>query len=92
MAKVFDIAATNLLKVGETTHWGGGCLEYLCLDEEVGIRAGGQYYSSDPGSSKYGDAAYGKQFCVTQVSKEARDDEKAKELWRLSSELLGVSS
>jgi protochlorophyllide reductase len=30
--KVFDVAATNLLKVGETTHWGGGALEYMvCL-------------------------------------------------------------
>ena len=27
--KVFDVAATNLLKVGETTHWGGGALEYM---------------------------------------------------------------
>jgi len=91
LTKVFDIAATNLLKVGENTHWGGGCLEYLCLDKGVGEVMGGQYYTSDPGSSKYGDAAYGNQFCVAQPSKEARDDKKAKDLWRLSAQLLGMS-
>ena len=52
---------------------------------------GGQYYTSDPGSSKYGDAAYGNQFCVAQPSKEARDDKKAKDLWMLSAKLLGMS-
>ncbi|KAL7447804.1 hypothetical protein ACHAWC_000118, partial [Mediolabrus comicus] len=34
--KVFDIAATNLLKVGETTHFGGGALEYMTLSKKVG--------------------------------------------------------
>ena len=29
--KVFDIAATNILKVGENTHWGGGALEYVSM-------------------------------------------------------------
>ena len=33
--KVFDIAATNLLKVGETTHYGG-----VTLSTEVGVRMG----------------------------------------------------
>jgi len=89
--QVFDIAATKLLKVGENTHWGGGALEYMCLDKEVGIM-GGQYYSSSPGSSKYGEAAFGEQFHLTQVSKEARDDEKARNLWKLSAKLVGVSA
>ena len=27
--QIFDLAATDLLKVGETPAWGGGCLEYM---------------------------------------------------------------
>jgi hypothetical protein len=50
----------------------------------------GLYYSSPPGSVKYGDAAYGKQFTVTTVSKEAQDDAKAKRLWELSAKELGI--
>jgi len=89
--KVFDIAATNLLKVGETTHYGGGALEYVTLSAGVGGK-GGLYYYSPPGSSKYGDSAYGKQFVASEVSKEAlaSDGEKAKRFWELSEKLVGV--
>lgn len=87
--KVFDVAATKILKVGENPHWGGGALEYMALDGTVGSK-GGLYYSSAPGSSKYGDAAFGKQFAVSKVSKEAGDDEKAKRLWELSEKLVGI--
>lgn len=85
--KVFDFAATKLLKVGETPHWGGGSLEYMALDKDVASK-GGLFYSSPPGSSKYGDDAFGKQFTVTQVSKEARDDAKAAKLWQLTEKLI----
>jgi hypothetical protein len=44
----------------------------------------GGYYSSPPGSTKYGDAAYGNQFTLDTVSKEAQDDAKAIRLWELS--------
>jgi protochlorophyllide reductase len=85
--KVFDFAATDLLKVGETPSFGGGCLAYMA--NSVDTR--GMYYSSDPGTAaKYGDAAYGKQFTVVTPSKEARDDAKAKRLWELSEKLLGI--
>jgi protochlorophyllide reductase len=89
--KVFDVAATNLLKVGETTHWGGGALEYMTLSSKVGEQ-GGAYYTSPPGSSKYGDDAFGREFKVSEVSKEARssDDGKAKRFWELSEKLVGV--
>ena len=87
--KVFDIAATNLLKVGENTHWGGGALEYMTLSSKVGEQ-GGLYYTSPPGSSKFGDAAFGKEFHASQVSKEARDDEKGKRLWELTEKLVGI--
>eukprot|EP00591_Stephanopyxis_turris_P006985 CAMPEP_0195522836 /NCGR_PEP_ID=MMETSP0794_2-20130614/21387_1 /TAXON_ID=515487 /ORGANISM="Stephanopyxis turris, Strain CCMP 815" /LENGTH=450 /DNA_ID=CAMNT_0040652685 /DNA_START=36 /DNA_END=1388 /DNA_ORIENTATION=+ len=89
--KLFDVAATNLLKVGESTHWGGGALEYMALDKTVGSK-GGFYYNSPPGSSKYGENAFGDQFNIDQVSKEAMDNSKAKRLWELSEKLVGISA
>jgi protochlorophyllide reductase len=87
LRKLFDFAATDLLKVGETPSWGGGCLTYMTTK----VNSKGLYYSSDPGSSKYGDSAYGNQFDAVDVSKEAQDDEKAKRLWELSEKALGLS-
>ena len=89
--KVFDVAATNLLKVGESISYGGGCLEYVTLSEKVGEK-GGLYYYSSPGSSKYGEEAYGKQFAVGEVSKEAHasDSGLAKRFWELSDKLVGA--
>ena len=86
--KVFDFAATSLLKVGETPHWGGGSLEFMALDKDVASKGGGLFYSSPPGSSKYGDDAFGNQFTVAEVSKEARDDAKAAKLWKLTEKLI----
>ena len=84
--KVFDFAATDLLKVGETPEFGGGCLAYM-----TGVTTQGMYYSSDPGTAaKYGDSAYGNQFAVEAPSKEAQDDGKAKRLWDLSEKALGL--
>lgn len=90
--KVFDVAATNLLKVGESISYGGGCLEYVALSEKVGEK-GGLYYYSPPGSSKYGEEAYGKQFTLGEVSNEARasDAGLAKRFWELSDKLVGAA-
>lgn len=91
--KVFDFVATDLFRVGETVHWGGGALEYMALDvKTVGSNGGGLYYTSPPGSSKYGDDAFGNQFTVANVSKEASDLEKAKKLWELSEKLVRLQS
>jgi len=84
--KLFDVAATNLFKVGETPEWGGASLAYMTT-----VDTKGQFYDSPPGSSKYGDAAFGKQFAPSSVSKEGQDDAKAERLWELSSKLLGIS-
>lgn len=78
--------ATDLAKVGETPSWGGGALDYMTT-----VATHGQYFNSDPGSSRYGDAAYGNQFTVFPVSKEAQDDDKAKQLWDLTEKLLSVT-
>jgi len=89
-SKLFDFAATDLLRVGETVPWGGGALEFMALDKSVGLN-GGLYYSSPPGSSKFGDAAYGNEFAIVEASREARDDAKAKKLWELTEHLISFS-
>ena len=86
--KLFDVVATDVFKVGETPEWGGAALEYMATQVETK----GQYYTSPPGSSKYGEAAFGKQFAVAEVSKEAQDDAKAKKLWELSEKVLGIAT
>ena len=55
------------------------------------VESKGKYYSSPPGSSKYGQEAFGNQFVVDQVSKEAQDDAKGKRLWDLTERILGIS-
>jgi len=47
--KLFDLAATDLLKVGETPEWGGGALAYMTMLDESNR---GLYYSSDPGKDE----------------------------------------
>jgi len=56
------------------------------------VQSRGKYYNSDPGSSKYGDAAYGNQFKIFDVSKEAEDDRKAARLWDLSEKVLSLAA
>lgn len=73
--------------MGETPLWGGGCLEYMTT-----LNTKGLYYSSPPGSVKYGDDAYGNQFCPTTVSQEAQDMAKAKLLWELTAKELGIAA
>jgi protochlorophyllide reductase len=85
--KLFDIAATDLFKVGETPEWGGQSLVYMTTMSSKGL-----FYNSQPGSSKYGDAAFGREFVPTEVSTEGQDDEKAKLLWDLSSYVLGIAA
>jgi hypothetical protein len=80
------VAATGIFKVGESPSYGGGCLAYMT---EVATK--GQYYSSPPGSVKYGDTAYGNQFTIDHVSREAQNDSKARRLWELSFRELGLS-
>lgn len=93
---MFDIATSKVFKVAETTSYGGGTLSYMALSPDVGkvgdTVQGGLYYDAPPGSSKYGDDAFGKQFTITNIGKEAKDDAKATELWNLSEKLVGISS
>lgn len=73
--------------MAETPEWGGGCLAYM-----VNVDTRGQFWNSSPGSSKFGDAAYGREFSPKEISKEAKDDAKARKLWKLSEELVGIKA
>lgn len=86
-SKAFGFIAETVARVAETPKWGGGCLVYMTT-----IDSRGEFWTSDPGSSKYGDAAYGREFTISPISKEATDDAKAKKLWELSERLVGIST
>jgi hypothetical protein len=73
--------------VAETPEWGGGGLAYM-----TGVTTKGDFYDSPPGSSKYGNDAFGREFTVKSASKEAKDDGKAQKLWELSEKLVGIST
>eukprot|EP00980_Cylindrotheca_fusiformis_P022566 scaffold9439_cov115-Cylindrotheca_fusiformis.AAC.11 len=83
--------STWMLITGITgSEQGGACLVYMATS--LNTQTQGKYYISPPGSSKYGNAAFGRDFVVGAVSKEAQDDDKAKKLWELSEELVGIKA
>jgi protochlorophyllide reductase len=84
-SSVFGFLATNVLRVAESPQWGGAALAYMTT-----VDTKGEYYNSPPGSSKYGEAAFGREFTIYSVSKEAQDNAKAKKLWELSEKLVGI--
>ncbi|GMI30071.1 hypothetical protein TrCOL_g3452 [Triparma columacea] len=85
--KLFDVAATDIFKVGESVSWGGGALHYMATNG--GIGRGGLYYGAKPGASRGGDGAYGTTFNVDGVSREVREgEEKQRRLWELSEKLM----
>jgi protochlorophyllide reductase len=85
-SSLFGVLATNVLKVAESPEWGGAALAYM-----TSVSTQGEYYNSPPGSSKYGQDAFGREFSIEAVSKEAQDDDKGKKLWELSDKLVGIS-
>ena len=90
--KIFNVAATNILKVAESPQYGGAALAYMTTVDSTK----GEFYDSPPGTSYKYDSkndfsgAFGKEFNVVQVSKEGRDAQKGRELWRLSEKLVGI--
>ena len=67
--KVFDVAATNLLKVGESVEWGGGALAYMALSPDLDSSRG-KYYGAKPGASKDGEAGEEKRSGGSEASRE----------------------
>lgn len=89
-SKVFGVVATNIAGVAETPEWGGASLAYMVTSEDTKTR--GEFYTAPPGSSKYGNDAFGREFTVATISKEAQDDAKAIKLWDLSEKLVGIKA
>ena len=99
--KVFDFAATKLLKVGESPSYGGQALTYMI--NKVNETHGAYYYSPPGTSAKYGEKAFQTSsnsvekdqfpiFRPAEVSIEAQDNEKARRLWELSEQLLNIKT
>jgi protochlorophyllide reductase len=85
-SSIFNVVATNVLKVAETPQYGGAALAYMTT-----VESRGEFWDSPPGTSyKSGNAAFGKEFNVSPVSKEGQVDAKAKKLWELSEKLVGI--
>lgn len=77
----FDFVATNVARFAETVEYGGGCLEFMSVSPELEGKHG-LFYSDYPP---------GKHTLVQRVpSVEARDEAKAKQLWELSEQLVGL--
>ena len=85
-SSIFNVVATNVFKVAETPQFGGAALAYMTT-----VESRGEFWDSPPGTSyKSGEAAFGKEFNVSPVSKEGQEDAKAKQLWELSEKLVGI--
>ena len=65
-------------------------MAYMATSDDT--RTQGEFWTAPPGSSKYGNDAFGREFSVETVSKEAQDDAKATKLWVLSEKLLGIKA
>ena len=76
----FD-AITRAVGVAETSQFGGSALGYLAADAALDKVSGAWYDTYPPGKH---------QLAVHDPSAEARDVQKAAELWRLSAELTRV--
>jgi len=85
---VFQFFANHVMKFGETTEWGAGCLVFMATDESTG-KMGGQYWAAPSGTSRKG-GTHEADFKPRDVNPEAMDEDNQKELWRLSAEIVGV--
>jgi len=80
-ADAFAFAARSVLRIAETTEFGGDALTFMALDPSLSDRSGLFYSAVPPGQHV---------FTERTPSPEARDAEKAAELWRLSAAIVGV--
>eukprot|EP00929_Paragymnodinium_shiwhaense_P084334 TRINITY_DN4507_c0_g4_i1.p1 TRINITY_DN4507_c0_g4~~TRINITY_DN4507_c0_g4_i1.p1 ORF type:complete len:167 (-),score=34.18 TRINITY_DN4507_c0_g4_i1:312-812(-) len=80
---VFAFAAMNVLKIGETTEFGGDCLNFMALDPSLDGKSGLFYSAQPPGKHV---------FQEKEVSDEALDDAKAKQLWAKTAAIVGVEA
>lgn len=91
-SSLFNVATSSIFKVAETPQYGGAALAYMTMVDSTK----GEFYDSPPGTSfKYAPendykGAFGNEFNLAQVSKEAKDGQKGQELWKLSEKLVGI--
>jgi len=84
-SSIFNVVATTL-KLAESPQYGGAALAYMTT-----VESRGEFWDSPPGTSyKTGEAAFGNEFFVKDVSKEGKDDGKARKIWELSEKLVGI--
>lgn len=69
--------------------WGAGALVFMAIGHETGLRNG--EYWRDTNSTLGWDSQYGEQFCPMNIENYV-DLETSQTLWRLSCEMVGVSS
>ena len=81
--EAFAFFAGNVIKLAETPEWAGASLAFMTT-----VDTKGQYWNSPPGSSKFGDDAFGREFTIDEPSIESRDDAKAAKFWALTEKLI----
>jgi len=80
-SNTFAWAATNILRIAETTEFGGDTLCYMALQPSLDGKSGLFYSAVPPGAHV---------FVERTPSPEARDEAEAAELWKRSAALVGV--
>eukprot|EP00903_Cladosiphon_okamuranus_P012458 g11667.t1 len=85
-SKIFDFAATNIIKVAATVGQGGDTLVEMVTALSLADESkGGRFFATEPGKP---DSAFSEQ----AVSIEAKDEAKGKRLWELSAGCVGLGS
>jgi protochlorophyllide reductase len=79
----------HVLLKEKTVGWGAGALVFMAIGQETGIR--NSEYWRDADSTLGWDSQYGLHFCPINIENQI-DLESRKELWRLSCEMVGISS
>mmetsp|Transcript_39529 Transcript_39529/g.77217 ORF Transcript_39529/g.77217 Transcript_39529/m.77217 type:complete len:353 (-) Transcript_39529:46-1104(-) len=93
---LFGFAMNSAFKIADTEEWGGGALAWLASDDGVDATATkdpsiAPYFKAPNGISRRPEGGtYEENFVPSEISAEAADEEKARELWKLSADLMGL--
>ena len=85
--KAFDFITNDLLGVAETLQGAGDCLAYMACEPSLDSRSG-LYFNNELSGVPL--VSPGHKFTEKLPSPEAQDSAKAKRLWELSAELVGI--
>eukprot|EP00904_Undaria_pinnatifida_P002452 jgi/Undpi1/12207/HiC_scaffold_5.g01883.m1 len=84
-SKIFDFAATNIIKVAASVGQGGDTLVEMVTEASLQEGAGGRFLATEPGKPD-------SPFAAQAVSTEAQDVSNGQRLWGLSAECVGLGS